>query len=497
MKNVNTKASFAMQSVANFSIAALLHATLLLPFGAVAFAQEAPAAEATSPEASGGQEEAPPAPTPETFTPPPVKAERRVAVFVLPAKKGDEESAKVLQTVLRESVEALNGVIAVDGVQMPDVVWAQQVGEFLAQGDTLLNEDVIVRPAAALEAQEAFKQALTMLEANPGAGDNRAWAHTFKGLAVAAVLQGNSNEGYKYMKTSLNLYPLQSAIEYGYSISAQTMYERIIQDQSVEASGELQLTSVPSNAEVRVDGKRKGFADPIRVSNLEAGSHRVSVQLDGYFYWEELVEIPSGGVATVVAELEGAENWGTISSHLKGIARKVKAPKRAEMFVDSLKASTDASEALVVTVGVSRQGQFVIRGIQSGDAGFIGGVTLEVARDGNFFEVLRQFVEMQFVATTEVEGAGGPLSMPASFSKQMETASMAGEELTLNPDDPLFETEEESDGLLNQWWFWTAIGVGVAGAAAAVAIPLVLADDGDKGKGPTGAVQLSIQPLAP
>ena len=38
--------------------------------------------------------------------------------------------------------------------------------------------------------------------------DNRAWAHTFKGLAVACVLGGTSNEGYKYMKTSLNLFPM-------------------------------------------------------------------------------------------------------------------------------------------------------------------------------------------------------------------------------------------------------------------------------------------------
>ena len=38
-------------------------------------------------------------------------------------------------------------------------------------------------------------------------------------------------------------------------------------------------------------------------------------------------------------------------------------------------------------------------------------------------------------------------------------------------------------------------GASVAGTAAAIAVPLALADDGDDGKGPTGAIQLNIQQL--
>ena len=145
-------------------------------------------------------------------------------------------------------------------------------------------------------------------------------------------------------------------------------------------------------------------------------------------------------------------------------------------------------------MGVTRSGLFKLTGIQSGSGSGVGSVALEVARDGNFFEVLRQFVEMQFVSTTEVEGEGGALSMPASRAQDM-LANSASEDLTLNPDAPMFETDEESDGLLHQWWFWTAIGVGVAGAATAIAVPLALAEDEDKGKGPTGGLKINIQQL--
>ena len=452
---------------ASIAIVVWLHAMLGLPFSGMALAQ-------TPQEQSG---------------------DRKVAVFVVPKKSSDAEAAKVLQTVLREAVNNLVGISAVGGVEMPDAVWAQQVGGLLEKGDALLNEDMIANPQAATDAKATFQEALAILEANPGAGDNRAWAHTFKGLAVACVLGGASNEGYKYMKTSLNLFPMQSAIEYGYSIPVQTMYERIIQDQSVEASGELELTSLPPHAEVRVDGKRRGFADPIRVSNLSAGTHRVTVHMDGYFIWESLVEIPVGGKASLVAELENGENWKAVSMNLKGIARKVNSPKKAEPFVQSLKRDTGVSEALIVKVGVTRAGLFALKGIQSGEGAGVGSVALEVARDGNFFEVLRQFVEMQFVSTTEIEGEGGALSMPASRAQDMLSMSPEEEALTLNPDAPMFETEEESDDLLSQWWFWTAIGVGVAGTAAAIAVPLALADDGDDGKGPTGAIQLNIEQL--
>jgi hypothetical protein len=217
--------------------------------------------------------------------------------------------------------------------------------------------------------------------------------------------------------------------------------------------------------------------------------------MDGYFIWESLVEIPVGGKASLVAELENGENWKAVSMNLKGIARKVNSPKKAEPFVQSLKRDTGVTEALIVKVGVTRSGLFALKGVQSGEGAGVGSVALEVARDGNFFEVLRQFVEMQFVSTTEIEGEGGALSMPASRAQDMLSMSPEEEALTLNPDAPMFETEEESDDLLSQWWFWTAIGVGVAGTAAAIAVPLALADDGDDGKGPTGAIQLNIEQL--
>ena len=84
--------------------------------------------------------------------------------------------------------------------------------------------------------------------------------------------------------------------------------------------------------------------------------------------------------------------------------------------------------------------------------------------------------------------------MPSSGGPDPLEASLT-EDLTLNPDAPMFETEDDQDSLLSKWWFWTAVGVGVAGAATAIAVPLALANDDDGGKGPTGALQFQIQQL--
>ncbi|MBI4773153.1 MAG: SUMF1/EgtB/PvdO family nonheme iron enzyme, partial [Deltaproteobacteria bacterium] len=67
-------------------------------------------------------------------------------------------------------------------------------------------------------------------------------------------------------------------------------------------TGSLQVTSDPSGARWYLDGAYVG-ATPGDMSNVAAGSHKVTVKIDRYRDWEKTVTVNAGGRETVAAEL--------------------------------------------------------------------------------------------------------------------------------------------------------------------------------------------------
>ena len=70
--------------------------------------------------------------------------------------------------------------------------------------------------------------------------------------------------------------------------------------------GSLLVTSNPSGAEVRVDGVGRGVA-PTAIQGLAPGSHRVTLQLEGYAPYDKEVTISVGEQAVLEAVLESAK----------------------------------------------------------------------------------------------------------------------------------------------------------------------------------------------
>ncbi|MBI4773070.1 MAG: SUMF1/EgtB/PvdO family nonheme iron enzyme [Deltaproteobacteria bacterium] len=70
----------------------------------------------------------------------------------------------------------------------------------------------------------------------------------------------------------------------------------------IPTTGSLQVTSHPSGARWYLDGAYVG-ATPGDMSNVAAGSHKVTVKLDQYRDWEKTVTVSLGGRETVKAEL--------------------------------------------------------------------------------------------------------------------------------------------------------------------------------------------------
>ncbi|MBP2134093.1 outer membrane biosynthesis protein TonB [Methanomicrobium sp. W14] len=66
--------------------------------------------------------------------------------------------------------------------------------------------------------------------------------------------------------------------------------------------GTLVVTSNPTGAQVYVDGANTGRA-PVKINNIPAGSHTVTVSANGYYDWTNSQYVNAGSVATVNAAL--------------------------------------------------------------------------------------------------------------------------------------------------------------------------------------------------
>jgi hypothetical protein len=68
-------------------------------------------------------------------------------------------------------------------------------------------------------------------------------------------------------------------------------------------TGSLGVASLPPGATVYVDGKEVGTT-PLRVPAIDAGSHIVRIEREGYNHWTSAIRIVAGEQARVTASLE-------------------------------------------------------------------------------------------------------------------------------------------------------------------------------------------------
>lgn len=73
----------------------------------------------------------------------------------------------------------------------------------------------------------------------------------------------------------------------------------------------VRFTSVPTNAEVKIDGEYWGTTPTADLTRLPAGLHTIVVKKPGYLPWERKVTLASGDDRTINAELEAQPNDAT------------------------------------------------------------------------------------------------------------------------------------------------------------------------------------------
>ena len=459
-----------------------------LPVHSIGFvmAQEAPAAVSEDASAAATEE----------VTPAPVAVsaptrDRRVAVFTFSGKRGMESMADAIGTLARTAVENLSGITVAPGAGVVDDGKVVEAAGLLASIDAGLNEDSDANPDAIALALAESQRAVALLKETSGVADTRTWALAWKNLAVAQALSLQPGPASEAMRASLLLYPDQEVVEYGYSIGVENLFQRVRGDMATDSNGSVFITSQPEGAEVRIGGKARGFT-PVEVTGLTPGLHRVEVSMDGQMHSEAFVPITEGGDTNHAVTLTPAPFSRALSTSLKGIKR-VFNPRKATMFMEQLRTALGADELLVLRVKPGRSNAVNIDVLHQGFGDAVQQISEQIPRDSTFFDQVRGMLSNRLGAVSEPSVTGGPLSMP---SRGMDTVGMGADGLVIDPDSPLFKDAEGGTGdeLVNQWWFWTAIGVGVAGAVAAIVVPLVLsAEEADDG--PTGVIQFNFSEL--
>jgi PKD repeat protein len=92
------------------------------------------------------------------------------------------------------------------------------------------------------------------------------------------------------------------------------------------SNGSIAITSIPSGAEVYIDGRPRGIA-PAMFPEVLPGNHQVTLSSKGYDDWSHIVSVGSGQTAAINAELVATK---VITSSLAVITD----PPGAEIFID-------------------------------------------------------------------------------------------------------------------------------------------------------------------
>ena len=119
--------------------------------------------------------------------------------------------------------------------------------------------------------------------------------------------------GYQAWSTQIDLRPGQTL-----TLPAVTLRP---DEGETPAAGEggtgIALTSTPPGARVFVDGRQLEGTTPLRMDHLPAGSHTVRVEADGRRPWQRQIQVASGQIMDLAAELEA----GTVSVRFESTPR--------------------------------------------------------------------------------------------------------------------------------------------------------------------------------
>ncbi len=228
----------------------------------------------------------------------------------------------------------------------------------------------------------------------------------------------------------------------------------------------LEVRSRPGGAEVVLDGLPRGRT-PISIAALPRGKHHLRLVLPGYQAHSQEIEIRPPASAQREVRLEITPALGALE-RLRKAALAGQSPELAKGDLDLLARSAQLGS--IVMVGLLRRSaepgaepvarDLLVTAFRWSRSGRSAVASLTSVADAE--------ADMKRVAESLVgtwPGTQWPEDDPRSvvdFSRAL---------LGVGPDWKEKDTDEdESDGLLSKWWFWTGLAVLAGGAAAGVVL---------------------------
>lgn len=212
--------------------------------------------------------------------------------------------------------------------------------------------------------------------------------------------------------------------------------------------GTLTVESTPGGAEVEAFGLSHG-STPIANIELPAGRYLVRLTRPGYAPATVFPDIPGGGKAEIKQTLEANPSLVMVRQKAEPLIKK-------EVF------DADALPPAAVDVATSMQGRFLVMlSVSTGKAmphvqaqvwnvnthERLKGLEFDVDPDGLGYQTAAEQVQTFFSKPTAVAATVAPV---------------ADEDQPVKPSG--------GDGVLKQWWFWTAVGVVAVGGGVTAGV---------------------------
>lgn len=412
-------------------------------------------------------------------------AQKKVAVFVVPAGDGDSGTALKLNQILRDNMAGMQNVKLSVPAPVPNAALLPDVMARLDQAYALVNGKQMKEGLAALNALKPDMEAVLPLV------PVRSVSLFYKAYGVALAATGNLNDGRRAIEISLLLYRNQTNLEYAYTVEILKLFMELQQALDGKATVRVDIETQPDSAVVTLD-MREAQQSPTNYMTVTVGAHLIKAVKDGFEQYAGFFVGKRGEDNKAVIVLKAIPEKATFDDRLARAAAQLKAaPDAAKADLVSLRDFLGVDELLMVRASLVGEDYEMSGYHLRGDVPTP--IKRSLTRDANLLSAVKEFLAGTFESfygmPSRAEGLGGPPIDPAVLQK----AGIGDQNLQVfDPDNPVFPTVDRGpakETITDKWWFWTGVGILAAGAVGGVVALLTSTSDS---KGPTGTIEIRL-----
>lgn len=407
-----------------------------------------------------------------------------MVVLVVPAKKRDTSKSAALERLLSRQARRLEQVRSYD---LSPVLGRAEEKQATKLVEEALRALLLRTPKRATERLALAKK---LLDKQPAAGGPRLWARLFKALGLVALSRNQLVPARDMMLRSVTLFPNQAEEEYvAYGVRARELFKAVLKARAAAPTGDLQVGSKATGAEVWLDGIARGTA-PMKLEDLPAGDHRLLLRRSGFGAVRQFIKVLPGKTVTVDQALAPASFQRDLRSGRKVLTVNFNQPSVIEDRIRELRNELGTDQILVVRAGFPK-GKTLLKGYFLGSDGAFKKVKVALTRDQTYMDKAAEFLATTTGAKLTADASKQPLDQRKSVVVASKERASTTASSYIDPNAPLFEEAKgNEESLTSKWYFWAGVGGGVA-LVGLVAVLLASGDEDGPGFA-TGKVKINL-----